>query len=442
MTPGGARPGEESAHGHGETGRLFGYDGTRFVRLDGNRGIEPGAMDRAGYFIDLDGDGRTDFVSIQSRAVQTFRNDGAGRFTEASARFGIRHDRATHSMAAADHDGDGDLDLFFAHWNNAWNSFRPPTQYLWRNDGKGRYEDVSHIVPLRPAAARGSKSRQEFSFTPAFADIDDDGDPDLLLAGDFGSSQILRNEGGATFTDITGASITDENGMGAAVGDYDRDGDQDWFVTSIHDADGSSGFGRTGNRLYRNLGGGRFEDATGAAGGRAGGWGWGACLADFDNDGHPDLIHTNGWFDEFLDGPGGELVEITEFLEDPSRLFMSDGDGTFTERAPALGIRHTGQGRGAVCADYDGDGRVDIFIANHGAAPSVYRNVFENANHWLAIDLVGRHANPRAIGARVAVRTASGRQVQRCGSAARTCRRRRRCCTSGWAATGLSNPSK
>ena len=200
--------------------------------------------------------------------------------------------------------------------------------------------------------------------------------------------------------------------MGAAVGDYDRDGDQDWFVTSIHDADGSSGFGRTGNRLYRNLGDGRFEDATGAAGGRAGGWGWGACLADFDNDGHPDLFHTNGWFDEFLDGPGGELVEITEFLEDPSRLFMSDGDGTFTERASALGIRHTGQGRGAVCTDDDGDGRVDIFIANHGAAPSVHRNVFGNANHWLAVDLVGRHANPRAIGARVAVRTASGRQVQ------------------------------
>ena len=400
------------AHGHGETGRLFGYDGRRFARLAGDRGIRPAAMDRAGYIIDLDADGWADFISVQLEGVQIFRNDGTAHFEEATSRFGIRHDRATHSMAAADHDGDGDLDLFFAHWRNPWNSFRPPTQYLWRNDGRGRYEDVSDMVPLRLSAAPGSKAQQNFSYTPTFADIDDDGDPDLLLAGDFGSSQVLRNDGGAAFTDITDAAITDENGMGAAVGDVDRDGDQDWFVTSIHDPDGSSGFGRTGNRLYRNVGGGRFEDATGAAGVRAGGWGWGACLADFDNDGHPDLFHTNGWSGYSAAEPRRNQVEITEFLEDPSRLFMADGDGTFTERAAALGIDHTGQGRGVVCADYDGDGRVDIFIANHGAAPSVYRNVFENGNRWLAIDLVGRHANPRAIGARVTVRTASGDQVQ------------------------------
>ena len=65
-----------------------------------------------------------------------------------------------------------------------------------------------------------------------------------------------------------------------------------------------------------------------------------------------------------------------------------------------------------VCADYDGDGRVDIFIANHGASPTVYGNAFDNANHWLAIDLAGQFANPRAIGARVIVHTASGSQTQ------------------------------
>ena len=91
---------------------------------------------------------------------------------------------------------------------------------------------------------------------------------------------------------------------------------------------------------------------------------------------------------------------------------MANGDGTFTERAAELGVRHTGQGRGVVCADYDGDGRVDILIANHGAAPTIYRNVFERHNRWLAIDLAGRHANPQAVGARVTVRTASGAQVR------------------------------
>ena len=225
------------------------------------------------------------------------------------------------------------------------------------------------------------------------------------------ASQVLRNDGGG-FTDITGSAITDENGMGAAVGDYDLDGDMDWFVTSIHDPDGGSRLGPTGNRLYRNVGDGHFEDATDAAGVRDGGWGWGACLADFDNDGYRDLFLTNGWFGEYVEEADGEEREITAFLDDPSRLFMANGDGTFTERGEELGVPHTGQGRGVVCADYDGDGRVDILIANHGAAPTVYRNVFERRHYWLAIDLQGQHANPRAIGARVTVKTASGNQVQ------------------------------
>ena len=265
------------AHGAGEPGRLFSWDGHRFVRSAENGGIAPTTLDRAGYFIDLDGDSVPDFLSIQAEGTQAFRNDGSGRFTELPTPFGTGTDRSVYSMAAADYDGDGDLDPFFAHWNLPWNGIRPPARYLWRNDGKGRYEDVSHTVPVRPGAIRDSDDKREFSFTPTFADIDGDGDPDILLAADFGASQVLRNDGGG-FTDITGSAITDENGMGAAVGDYDLDGDMDWFVTSIHDPEGGSRFGPTGNRLYRNVGDGHFEDATDAAGVREGGWGWG-CLS-------------------------------------------------------------------------------------------------------------------------------------------------------------------
>ena len=401
------------AHGRGEAGRLYGWDGRRFERLPGNLGIEPATPDRAGYFIDLDGDERPDFVSVQSTGVQVFRNEGGGRFADAPSRFGIRPGGTAYSMAAADFDSDGDLDLFFAHWGRPWNGgHRELAHYLWRNDGRGRYEDISHIVPVRPVTLPGERGPGEFSFTPVFSDIDGDGDPDLLLAGDFGSTQVLRNDGGTRFVDITGPAITDENGMGAAVADFDRDGDQDWFVTSIAGAPVETGLGITGNRLYRNDGGGIFADATETAGVREGGWGWGACAADFDNDGHPDLFHTNGWLGLYVDEPDGGERELETFLRDPSRLFMSNGDGSFAERASELGIDHTGQGRAVVCADYDDDGRIDIFIANHGAGPTVYRNDLRNGNRWLKIELAGRHDNPRAVGARVTVRTASGAQVQ------------------------------
>ncbi len=400
------------AHGVGKTGRLFSYDGTGFVERDGNRGIEPADMDWAGYFIDLDRDGRKDFVSLQQTGVQVFRNDGTGRFATAPGISGIRHNQAAYSMAAADYDSDGDLDLFFSHWSRIPNRVRPPSHLLWRNDGRGRYRDVSEIL-MHARETRRSGTPFHYAFTPTFADIDGDGDPDLLLAGDFGTSQILRNDRGIAFVETGKTVLTDENGMGASAGDYDRDGDIDWFVTSIFDPDKSGGQGTTGNRLYRNIDGtGRFEDATEAAGVREGGWGWGACWADFDNDGHLDLFHTNGWNVDNDPSEAEDRESVLEFLEDRSRLFMSNGDGTFSERGSELGIDHTGQGRGVVCTDYDGDGRVDIFIANLGAAPTVYRNAFETGNHWLALDLVGRHANPEAIGARVVVHTPSGSQTQ------------------------------
>ena len=400
-------------HGAGRKGRLFGWDGAGFVRRPGNRGIEPAHMDWAGYFIDLDADGWKDFVSLQRTGVRLFRNDGAGRFNPAPGISGLRRDEPAHSMAAADHDGDGDLDLFFSHWSGDETRSPAAAGYLWRNDGRGRYRDVSRILRPRAHRTRGARTPLHFSFTPTFADVDADGDPDLLLAGDFGTSQVLRNDRGLAFVETGKAVLTDENGMGAAAADYDRDGDIDWFVTSIFAPFESTEYGTTGNRLYRNIDGtGAFEDATGTAGVREGGWGWGACWADFDNDGHPDLFQTNGWHPRADPGAPDVPESVIEFLEDRSRLFMSNGDGTFTERGVELGIDHTGQGRGVVCADYDGDGGVDVFIANLGAAPTVYRNVFETGHHWLAVDLAGRHANPEAIGARVVVHTASGSQVQ------------------------------
>ena len=110
------------AHGRDVKDRLFSFDGTNFVELVDNNGIRPREMDRAGYFIDLDADGWKDFVSVQDESVEIFLNDQTGQFKEATARSRLFHQRSTFSMAAADVDLDGDVDLFFSHWDGIFDS--------------------------------------------------------------------------------------------------------------------------------------------------------------------------------------------------------------------------------------------------------------------------------------------------------------------------------
>ena len=406
-------------HGSYEKGRLFLGNGTEFVPATNNNGIDLSGLDNAGYFIDIDSDGWDDFISIQYQTnfVEIFKNDRTGHFVEATASTGIYLQKRTYSIAAADYDLDGDIDLFFAHWGYAWSDTAPNpiTQYLWENDGSGFFTDVSNKVEIFPSFLPPpfDDVRAENSFTPTFADINSDGYPDLLLSGDFNSSQVLINNAGNSFTDATTDQISDENGMGGTVADYDRDGDLDWFVSSIffsgRDKDYQGGV--TGNRLYENNGSGVFTDVTDTALVRDGAWGWGSCFADFDNDGNVDIFHTNGMTEvgareDDLDHP------LYVFFRDPSRLFMSNGDGTFSEEALTLGINHDDQGRGVICSDLDRDGWVDILVATNGKSPTVYKNGFNNSNHYLQIDLDGPAGNLEGIGARVIVETAAGSQMQ------------------------------
>ena len=239
-------------------------------------------------------------------------------------------------------------------------------------------------APSRTPRSKWGLTRRDFargpdpSFTPAFADIDNDGD--LLLTSDFGTSEVFLNNADGTFDNVTDRDvIVDQAGMGSALGDYDNDGDMDWFVTSIHTLDGRNlGEPFFGNRLYRNIGSGLFEDVTLAAGVADGGWGWGGCFADFDNDRTLDIFHVNGW----------TPIAGIDFTRDQVRFFHGQGDGTFEERAGEVGLEDTGQGRGVACFDADGDGDIDIVIANNSEPHVVYyRNVVDNGNHFLTVRL-------------------------------------------------------
>ena len=372
------------------------HDG-RFEEVGAAAGVAvDGAIESGALFADFDGDGWLDlFVGgMEDTPNRLFRNAGDGTFVDATASSGLVMNLDTFSATAGDYDRDGDLDLFLAHWD-------VPMQdsHLWRNDGAGSFVCVDATAGLHDL---GNGTR-DFSFTGNFADIDADGWPDLLVAGDFGASRAFVNARDGTFRDATTPVISDENGMGAAIGDYDNDGDVDWFVSSIWEDSLRSGdaWGITGNRMYRNRGDGSFEDVTDDAGVRRGFWGWGSAFADFNNDGHLDLYHVNGY-----------PFEDDFFLNDPARLFVSAGDGTFVERSAELGADLTGQGRGIVCFDFDRDGDLDIFVANHFQAPVLLRNDGGNAQHYLSLVLRGAKPNPQAIGARVRVEAGGTAQLR------------------------------
>jgi len=344
-----------------------------------------GQENSSATFADFDGDGWLDLIvtGMNGTQVTLFRNAGDGTFTDITDSSGITEMSLSYGVSFADYDRDGDLDFWINHW-----LFAAEGSYLWRNNGDGSFTNVTNEagIPLDTTA----------DFTTNFSDINNDGWLDLLVSGDYGSSQVFTSNQDGTFDLVTSPVITDENGMGGAVGDYDNDGDLDWFVTSIYDFRTNIEFpwGITGNRFYQNDGLGNFTDVTDETGTRIGYWGWGACFADFNNDGWLDLFHVNGY-------SGGGDSSIEPFLNDPSQLFISDQAGGFLERSIELGIIDTGQGRGIVCFDYDRDGDIDIFITNNRQPPALYRNDGGNNNNYLHIQLEGEDLNSEAVGARI-----------------------------------------
>ena len=372
-------------------------------------------------FADMDGDGDLDLFmgGIEGAPSRVFQNDGDGLFSDATEGSGIDALTARYTISSAfgDYDLDGDLDMFLAHWGTLRDLDSESSESLWRNDsanGAIRFTDVSRATGITLGILEGnpvdvvSGKVSDYTFSPTFARINDDLFPDLLIAADFKTSRYLVNNGDETFSDRTDPDvIIDRNGMGSAVGDYDGDGDLDWFVSSIWtdpDAEGNQTF-KFGNRLYRNDGG-VFADVTGEGGVHDGSWGWGSCFADFDNDGHLDLYHTNGW-------PHTEQYEQFEFDIDPSRLFMSNGKGVFFERAEEAGLGDEERGHGIVCGDLDNDGDVDIFQMhrNENNAGTFWRN--DTAiNNYLRVKLNGLAPNTAAAGARITLTMDGVRQVR------------------------------
>lgn len=376
---------------------------------------------------DIDNDGDLDLfiTAVGGLRHWLFVNEDGRGFVEQAVERGAALDtgdrRIGFSASFGDYDGDGWLDLHVTEWRPSQLVGEAATGVrLLRNrgaDAPGYFEDATMRAGVTMVGVRSQTqdvlTEGTFAFASGFVDLDGDGLLDLTVASDFGTTRLFWNEGDGTFSDGTVAAWvgTAQNAMGLTFGDYDLDGDFDWFVTSVFQTSGGSpgteGPGsRDGNRLYRNEGERRFSDRTDAAGVRNGGWGWGAAFFDAENDGDLDLVMTNGM--EMM--PGHDA--------DSMRYWENDGAGRFAGRSTEAGLDDQGDGKGLLTLDLENDGDLDVLVLNNGAAPLLFRNDSVGGGNWLRVSTEGVRSNRGGEGAVVTVRAAGmAAQVRQVGAA-------------------------
>jgi hypothetical protein len=276
------------------------------------------------------------------------------------------------------------------------------SDHLFHNNGDGTFTDVS--VKAGVADVKGY-----YGFASVFVDVDDDGWVDLAVANDSTPNYLYHNRHDGTFEDVSylsGFALSEDGreqaSMGIAVGDYNRDGKVDFYLTSFSD---------DYNTLYRNDGDGNFTDVSFAAGiaePTIPFLGWGTAFLDFDNDGLSDIFVANGHV-----YPGVDQQDWGTTWAQRPQLFRNLDGKRFQEVPPATGsgLANLLTARGAAFGDLFNDGHIDVVINNIDSTPTLLRNMVRNNNHWIAFKLVGGPKGPRdAIGAKIFVTTGSVQQ--------------------------------
>lgn len=272
---------------------------------------------RSALILDLDNDGDEDLVLAIDPWIVLLENLGP-RAVPRFAVVGRLPGEGVTSLAAADIDNDGDLDIYACGYTLPDRSETTPVPYhdanngrpniMYRNDGKFAFTDVTKEVGL-------DENNRRFSFAASFEDFDNDGDQDLYVANDFGRNNLYRNDGGKFHDVAAEAGVEDiAAGMGVSWADFDGDGLMDLYVSNMFSSAGErvtyqrnfradldettrSLFQRhaRGNSLFKNLGDGTFRDVSLESGTTMGRWAWGSKFVDFDNDGRPDIFVPNGF---------------------------------------------------------------------------------------------------------------------------------------------------
>ena len=415
---------------------------------------------------DVNGDGRldiyvagVDYLGMHGRNV-LYINNGDGTFTDRAAEYGLAFSGYSTQAAFFDYDGDGDLDMYLLNSSTLTERAGSPStsrlernakagDRLYRND-RGHFVDVSQAAGIYGGV-------EGFGLGVVVSDFNLDGCPDIYVANDFPENDFLYlNNCNGTFTESIAQATghTSRFSMGVDAADFNNDGRPDIAVLDmlpdseriLKTAASAESYEQLNQKLAlgyhyqytrntlqlnRGVAGGklRFSEIGLLAGIAATDWSWAPLFADFDNDGLKDLFVTSGIdrrpndLDYFvsLDSipvgtapPAARLVAKMPHVPLPNYLFHNNGDLTFTNVAAAWGVGRAGFSNGAVYADLDNDGALDLVVNHLNAPASIFRNrawqLDSTNHHYITVNLRGAGANTQGIGAKVMILAGGKRQ--------------------------------
>lgn len=422
-------------------------------------------------FADFDNDSRQDVILVRTDGPVLFLNEGGGKFRAKPDAFQFANaPQGTFTGAAvADYDLDGWLDIYFCLYSyyQGTGQYKYPSPYhaaengppnfMMRNNRDGTFRDVTAETGL-------NKNNTRYSFCCGWGDHNRNGWPDLYVVNDFGRKNLYRNNGDGTFTDVAAQAGVEDVGAGMSVcwSDFDNDGAEDLYVANMWTAAGvrvsmQEEFKREsppairalyqkhamGNSLLRNRGEG-FEDVTDSSGVGMGRWSWSSDAFDFDHDGFADLYVVNGmvsgpshddlnsffWRQVVANSPdvaGSSLTyeqgwnAINESIRadgtwsgyERNVFYANNRDGTFSDISAALGLDFIEDGRSFALADFDRDGRLEVFLKNRNAPQlRLLKSAVAELPPSIAFRLRGTKSNRDAIGAAVTIETSTGQQTR------------------------------
>ena len=381
-------------------------------------------------------------------------NNGNNTFTESADAYGLAEQRQIMHAAVFDYDRDGDLDMFMivnpASYENNVNVIQPrklngegiSTDVLYRNNGDNTFTDISRESGILV---------EGYSLGLAISDINNDLWPDIYISNDFiGNDVLYINNKDGTFTNQAKDCMkhTSFAGMGNDVADVNNDGLVDIVELDMRPEDNKrqkliippSGYDKfakslktgyepqyTRNTFQLNQGNGKFSEIAFLSGISSTDWSWSALLADYDNDGDKDLFVTNGFlrdlgnldyitYQNVYNTPIGTAqtkmtnklgaIKNLESASLNNYVFENNGSITFSDRSKMWGIHEKACSHGAVYADLDNDGDLELIVNNMNEKAHIYENKSNTLfkRKYLKISFTGTKKNRDGVGAKVKVK--------------------------------------